>query len=38
MFVTDVWTLVDPSEDRLSAGSPDSGSTMATNDAHVSLA
>src|SRR5689334_1929958 len=35
MFVVDVCTLVVPSEFRLSAGSPDDGSVMATNDAHV---
>ena len=35
MFVVDVWTLRVPSAARLSAGSPDDGSVIATNDAQV---
>ena len=38
MLVVDVWTLVVPSEDRLSAGRPLAGSVIATNDAQVSRA
>ena len=35
MLVVDVCTLRVPSLLRMSAGSPDSGSVIATNDAHV---
>src|SRR4051794_26130017 len=38
MLVVDVWMLVDPSRLRVSAGSPDRRSVIATNDAHVRLA
>jgi hypothetical protein len=38
MFVVDVCTLRVPSASRLSAGSPDCLSVIATNDAHVSRA
>src|SRR5215217_4641954 len=38
MFVVDVCTLVDPSLLRMSAGSPESRSVMATKEDHVRLA
>ena len=38
MFVVDVCTLVLPSALRMSAGSPDCASVIATNDAHVPCA
>ena len=38
MFVVDVCTLVVPSAFRASAGSPEAGSVIAANDAHVARA
>ena len=38
MFVVDVCTLVVPSALRMSAGSPERSSVIATNDAHVPFA
>jgi hypothetical protein len=38
MLVVDVWTLRVPSASRLSAGSPDASSVIASNERQVSLA
>ena len=35
MLVVEVWTLLVPSLSRMSAGSPDDGSVIATNDSQV---